>query len=164
VSDVRVFVSFDLEHDVDLCSAMLAQSREKGSGFEVSASSEPREMSDPWQERQRRLICAADEVIVVCGEHTADSMRMSAELRIVQEESKPYFLLWGRRGTMCTRPTGARSDDSMYSWTPEILRSQIAWVLRKDQPIEVPNAVKAEPRARSLNAPPQTRRRTEHSS
>jgi hypothetical protein len=136
MGDVRIFVSFDLEHDADLCSAMLAQSREVGSGFEVSASSEARQMTDLWEERQRRQIREADEVIILCGAHSADSLRMSAELRIVQEEEKPYFLLWGRREIMCTRPTGARSNDSMYSWTPDILRTQIAYTLRKDRPVE----------------------------
>jgi hypothetical protein len=134
--DVRIFLSFDLEHDGDLWAAMLEQSHKTGSGFRISARSEARQMSDLWEQQQRCQIRDADEVIVVCGAHTADSVRMSAELRIVQEEEKPYFLLWGRREIMCTRPTGARPRDSMYSWTPDILRTQIAYTLRKDRPIE----------------------------
>jgi len=136
MADVRVFVSFDLEHDRDLYAAMLEQSREVGSGLRIASHSEAREMSDQWELKQRTQIREADEVIVVCGAHTADSMRMSAELRIVQEEETPYMLLWGRREIMCTRPVGARPTDSMYSWTPGILRAQIAYTLRKDQPSE----------------------------
>jgi hypothetical protein len=146
MSDVRIFLSYDLEHDGDLWDVILAQSQESASGFEISGRSEPRDMTDPWEERQRRRIRDADEVIVVCGEHTADSLRMSAELRIVQEEEKPYFLLWGRRGTMCTRPTGSRSHDSMYSWTPDILRTQIAMTLRNAHPAEIPESIKRAPR------------------
>jgi hypothetical protein len=134
--DVRVFVSYDLEHDGDLYTAMLEQSREVGSGIRIAAHSEARQMSDQWEQRQRAQIRDADEVIVVCGAHTADSLRMSAELRIVQEEETPYMLLWGRREIMCTKPAGARPNDSMYSWTPGILRAQIAYTLRKDQPSE----------------------------
>ena len=134
--DVRVFVSFDLEHDGDLWDTILEQSRRLGSGFRIAAHSEARQMSDLWELRQRGQIRDADEVIVVCGAHTAESMRMSAELRIVQEEARPYFLLWGRREVMCTRPAGSHPHDSMYSWTPDILRSQIAYALRKDRPSE----------------------------
>jgi hypothetical protein len=44
---------------------------------------------------------------------------------MAQEEDRPYVLLWGRREPMCKKPTTARPADSMYSWTPEILRDQI---------------------------------------
>ena len=48
-------------------------------------------------------------MIVICGEHTEASPGMSAEIRIAQEEKTPYFLLWGRRESLCTKPTGAKS-------------------------------------------------------
>jgi hypothetical protein len=64
-------------------------------------------------------------------------VRVGTELRIAQEEQKPYFLLWGRRERMCTRPAGAKRDDSMYSWTWEILQDQITNTLRNAQPHEV---------------------------
>jgi hypothetical protein len=94
-------------------------------------------VTDGWDERVRRQISRADEVIVICGEHTASSVRVSAELRLAQEEQKPYFLLWGRRERMCTRPVGSKRDDSMYSWTWEILQDQIVTTLRNARPREV---------------------------
>ena len=97
VGDVRIFTSFDVDHDGDLFDRILVQSRSGVSGFEISARSEPGEAALAWQERARRRIRDADEVIVICGQHTGDSPRVSAELRIAQEEKKPYFLLWGRR-------------------------------------------------------------------
>jgi hypothetical protein len=69
-------------------------------------------------------------------------MHVSAELRIAQEEQKPYFLLWGRREHMCTRPVGAKPKDSMYSWTREILHDQIALTLRNAQTRVVPEDCK----------------------
>jgi hypothetical protein len=74
---------------------------------------------------------------VICGEHTAASLSASAELRIAREEQKPYFLLWGRRESMCTKPAGARSTDCMYSWTWAILQSRIVMTLRKALPCKV---------------------------
>jgi hypothetical protein len=130
IDNVRIFISFDLEHDGDLHDRLLQDSVRPNSGFEISAHSEARTLTDPWEDRIRRRICEADEVIVICGEHTDESLRVSAELRIAQEEGRPYFLLWGRRASMCTKPAAAKPADGMYSWTWEILQSQILVTLR----------------------------------
>lgn len=134
---VRIFLSFDLEHDLDLNDQLLAQSGAR-SIFAISDRSEDGNVTDGWTARARSRIAAADEVVFICGEHTDGSPRMSAELRIAQEERKPYVLLWGRRERMCKKPRGARSADAMYSWTPEILEDQISSLLRR----------RAEPRLR----------------
>jgi hypothetical protein len=127
---INVFVSFDLDHDGDLCDLLLEQSGISIFGFEVSGRSKARSVDDLPGEGVRRQIREADEVIVICGEHTEDSMRVSAELRIAQEEQTPYFLLWGRRERMCTKPVSAKRIEGMYSWTSEILQSQILLTLR----------------------------------
>ena len=138
-------MSFDLAHDEDLHDLLLEQSLRRVSGFEISARSEARTMTDLWDEELRRRISEVDEVIVICGEHTGDSMRVSAELRIAQEEQKPYFLLWGRRESMCTKPVEAKRDEGMYSWTWEILQNQIATTLRLAEPLEIPEHCKRRP-------------------
>jgi hypothetical protein len=135
--NVRIFMSFDPDHDGDLHDLLLEQSRKQSSGFEISARSEAATMTDRWDEKVRRQISQADEVIVICGENTGSSVRVSAELRIAQEEQKPYFLLWGRRDRMCTKPVGSKRDDSMYSWTWQILQDQIVTTLRNSKPREV---------------------------
>ena len=142
MGNVRIFMSFDLDHDEDLHDLLLEQSLSRASGFEISARSEARTMTDLWEEKLRRRICEADEVIVICGEHTESSPRVSAELRIAQEEQKPYFLLWGRRESMCTKPVGAKRDEGMYSWTWEILQDQIVTTLRNAHPLEIPERYK----------------------
>jgi hypothetical protein len=130
MSRVRIFVSFDGDHDADLHDLLQAQSVRPGSTFEFSARSQGGVMNEQWSESARGRIRAADEVVVICGEHTNASPRVAAELRMAQEEDRPYFLLWGRRERMCTKPTTARSADGMYSWTPEILQSQILSIRR----------------------------------
>jgi len=142
MGNVRIFISFDLDHDRDLHDRLQEQSLRQASGFEISARSEGQTMTDLWDEKVRRQICAADEVIVICGEHTAASMPMSAELRIAQEKEKPYFLLWGRRESMCTKPAGAKRDEGMYSWTWDILQNQIVTTLRQAQSLEIPEHYK----------------------
>jgi len=131
VSKIKVFVSFDLEHDGELYDELLAQSKTASFDFAVSGGSEKAAAADLSDERARRRIREADQVIVICGEHTEGSVGVSAELRIAQEEKTPYFLLWGRRDLMCTKPIGAKPAEGMYSWTRQVLQDQIAFALRK---------------------------------
>ncbi len=142
MSNVRVYASFDLDHDQDLSDRLLAQSQKGGSEFKVVACSQPGEMSERWSESARRQIERVDEVILICGEHTGSSPRMSAELSLAREAKKPYFLLWGRRERMCTKPVGAKSDEGIYGWTPEILREQVRVTLRNALPLEIPERYK----------------------
>ena len=67
---------------------------------------------------------------------------MSLELDITREEEKPYLLVWGRRDQMCTKPEGALPGDGMYSWTHDILESQMAATLRAATPRVIPDAYK----------------------
>jgi hypothetical protein len=130
MSSVQVFVSFDLEHDSDLYDLFLAQSMLPGSGFEVSGRSGPWSMDTLEREAMRRRMCETTLVIFLCGEHTSACMHMSAELSLVQEATTPYFLVWGRRDIMCTKPVGAKPTEGMYSWTSQILQNRIAVTLR----------------------------------
>ena len=122
---IRVFVSYDREHDGDLHDRLVEQASKSTTGFEISARSRGRAPTDLWDKELRREIREADEVIIICGEHTDCSERVGTELRIAREEERPYFLLWGRRELMCTKPRTAKPADAMYSWTSEILQSQM---------------------------------------
>jgi hypothetical protein len=126
---IRVFVSYDRDHDGDLHDRLVEETS-KTSGFEISARSGPRPPMDFWDEGLRREIREADEVIIICGEHTDRSERVGTELRIAREEERPYLLLWGRRELMCTKPKTAKPADAMYSWTWEILEDQLLTIRR----------------------------------
>lgn len=141
-SGVRVFLSFDVDHDTDLGDRLSEQSRRGGSGFHVASRSEAGEMTDRWQEGVRRRVRDSDELIVICGEYTAESDRVSTELRIAQEEQKPYLLIWGRRERMCSMPLGVKRTACMYTWTWETLVHQVAQTLRDAQPLEIPDSCK----------------------
>jgi hypothetical protein len=137
-----VFVSFDRGHDADLRDRLLAEAR-AGSLFSVAACSEDALDSDAGVARARERIAEADAVIVICGEFTDECASVSAELRIAHEAQKPRLFLWGRRASMCKKPTGARPDDSMYGWTPEILRAQLNVLMRARR--DVPAALRRQP-------------------
>ena len=150
MNDVHVFVSFDLEHDRELYEMILAQSRTQSSGFLIVGSSNRATAHSLCSEKtlhaireanQLIVICEktlhaireANQLIVICGEHSESSASMTAELRVAQQEGKPYFLLWGRREIMCTKPAGAKSSEGMYSWTLPNLRVQMDLMTRSDK-------------------------------
>ena len=141
-SAVRIFLSYDVEHDADLGDRVSDYSRRGGSGFAVASRSAPGTMSDRWQAGVRPRKRDADELIVICGEHTAASERVNTELRIAQEERKPYLLLWGRRERMCSMPHGVKRTSCMYSWTRETLAQLVSQTLREAQPLEIPESCK----------------------
>jgi hypothetical protein len=132
MSDLRIYMSFDVEHDVDLRDLLLAESKRRDR-FAVTHRSEGGEVNDAWAARVRVRIAEADHLVVICGEHTDESAGVSAELKIAQEEQKPYLLLWGRRASMCKKPRGARAEDGMYVWTPSMLEYQLASAQRRSR-------------------------------
>lgn len=138
MSVVRVFVSFDVDHDRDLRDRLLEQARAR-STFQVANRSESGEIDPAWLERARGRIAQASEVIVICGEHSDASPRMCAELEITRELRKPYLLLWGRRDRACRKPKGARPDDGMYNWTLEILEHQLSALQRRNDSLDLPD-------------------------
>jgi hypothetical protein len=137
MTDVTIYMSYDLDHDRDLHDRLVQQAK-RPAPFAIASRSEAGEMTDEWAERVRGRISEADEVVVICGEHTDESPRVSAELRMAQEQKKPYLLLWGRRDSMCKKPKGARSEDGMYLWTPSMLEHQLAFSLRRRREDELP--------------------------
>lgn len=139
---IRIFVSFDREHDTDLGARLETEAKRTGSTFELCGHSHAGGVSEAWTESSRARIRAADGLIVICGEHTDASPHVATELRIAQEEGKPYMLLWGRREAMCKKPEGAKPADAMYSWTRPILESQVDMVVRGAKPFEVPDNCK----------------------
>ena len=141
MNQIQVFVSFDIEHDRELFEELRTQS--SSSGFAVSGGSERHTATDVWSEKVRRRIRNADQVIFICSEHTEASVSMSNELRIAQQEKTPYFLLWGRREIMCTKPLGAKTAEGMYSWTRQILQDQIAITSRSTRTDEIAETLRS---------------------
>jgi hypothetical protein len=130
MNPIRIFISFDIEHDGELYDLLLAQSRTATSGFAVAGASERSIAGEVPSEKVRRQIREADQMIVLCGEHTDASTRVGSELRIAREEGTPHFLVWGRRELMCVKPVGAASGEGMFSWTRQILQDQIELIAR----------------------------------
>ena len=117
MSKVRVFISFDFDHDEDLRDLLVEQSSNPDSPFEMVDQSVKEPMTGDWKEKVRERIKKTDQMIVICGGHANAATGVGAELKIALEEKIPYFLLSGRKDKANKKPVSARPDDKMYTWT-----------------------------------------------
>ena len=117
------FISFDYDHDNLLPIFLSGQAKNEDSPFEISDWSVKEELSGDWKEKVRARIKKVDQVIILCGEHTDTTSGVNAELKLTQEEKKPYFLLWGYSDKTCKKPRAALDSDKIYKWTWDNLKS-----------------------------------------
>ena len=121
----RVFTSFDYDHDEDLRVLLIGQSKNSDPPFDLADWSVKEPMTGDWKAKVRTRIKATDQMVVICGQHTHTASGVSVEIKIAQEEGKPYFLLKGRKDKTCTKPTAAKSTDKIYTWTWDNLKKLI---------------------------------------
>lgn len=121
----RVFISFDYDHDLDLKNLLVGQAKNSDSPFEIADFSIKEVLSEDWKKKARTRIKGCNIVTVICGQHTDTASGVSAEVKIAQEESVDYFLLWGRSGKTCKKPKAAKSSDKVYKWTWDNLKALI---------------------------------------
>src|SRR5262245_47229336 len=121
----RAFISFDYDHDEDLCVMLAGQSKHPDTPFEIKDRSLREPLTGDWKTKVRRRMDNVEVVIIICGESTHTASGVAAELTIAREAGKPYFLLWGRGEKHCTKPTSALASDKIYSWTWENLKALI---------------------------------------
>ncbi len=122
---IRVFISFDFDHDEHLRNLLVGQAKNPDTPFEIANWSVKEAMTGDWKVKVRNRIRQVDQVIVICGEHTDKAAGVSVEVKIAQDEGKPYFLLWGRSEKSCKKPTSAKNSDKIYKWTWENLKKLI---------------------------------------
>ena len=121
----RVFISFDYDHDSDLKTLLIGQSRLEGSPFEIADWSVKEELTGDWEATVKERIRKVEIVAIICGEYTDTATGVSAEVKIAQEEEIPYFLLKGRKDKTCEKPNSAKYSDKIYKWTWDNLKSLI---------------------------------------
>jgi hypothetical protein len=125
MAKVPVFISFDYDHDLSLKNLLVGQAVYEDSPFEIADWS-IKDPSSDWMEKARTRIKRADQVIVICGEHTNSATGVDVEIAIAREESTPYFLLGGSKDKTTKKPTSALSTDKIYNWTWDNLKLLIA--------------------------------------
>jgi hypothetical protein len=121
----RIFISFDYDHDEDTKIMLAGQAKLDDSPFDFADASLKYHLTGDWKEKVRRRMDNIDVVIVLCGPHTHKAAGVAAELTIAQEEKKPYFLLAAYSDKECTKPASAKSEDKVYKWTWDNLKTLI---------------------------------------
>ena len=122
---VKVFISFDYDHDLEIKNALVAQSELDDSPFEIHDISIKQAIDSNWKTYARRKIKESDVVIFLCGKHTDNARGVSAEMSITQEENKDYFLLCGRTDGIVKKPNNSKASDHIYKWTWDNLKKLI---------------------------------------
>jgi len=121
----RVFISFDFDHDEDIKTLLAGQAKHPDSPFDFTDASVKYHLTGDWKDKVRSRMGNIDIVIVLCGQSTHTAKGVADELTIARETKKPYFLLWGRNGKTCTKPTTALASDKIYNWTWDNLKALI---------------------------------------
>lgn len=121
----RAFISFDYDHDQDLRVLLAGQGKNPATPFSMHDWSVKDTMTGDWKSKVRSRIRSTDLTIILCGEYTHTASGVAAELAITREEGKPFFLLWGRPNSTCTKPRTANPSDKIYKWTWDNLKALI---------------------------------------
>lgn len=123
----RTFISFDFDNDEELKDALVGQARQDRSPFSVADWSLQEEQKEwEWKDKARERIKRAEVVVVICGTKTHQAPGVAAELAMVQQLKKPYFLLRGRPDKQCSKPSTAKVSDKMYKWSWKNLEALFA--------------------------------------
>ncbi|MCP4651314.1 MAG: hypothetical protein GY853_14695 [PVC group bacterium] len=117
MAKVPVYISFDYDNDSDLKVLLVGQAKNEESPFSIIDHSIKEELSGDWKAKARTRIKRAEQVIVICGQYTANAPGVNAEIKIAIEEEITYFLINGRNGKTCYKPGAAKSTDKIYDWT-----------------------------------------------
>jgi hypothetical protein len=125
MAKTRVYIGFDYDHDADLKTLLVGQSKNEDSPFEIADWSIKEHIDGNWEKKAKSRICSVDVVALICGEHTDTATGVAAELKIAKEEEIPYFLLWGYSDKTCKKPKNAGAGDKIYKWTWDNLKSLI---------------------------------------
>lgn len=119
------FISFDYDHDDDLRTMLVGQAKNTDSPFWIADYSVKEAMTGDWKAKVRTRMKRASVAAVICGQYTHTATGVAEEVSIAQEEGISYFLLWGRSGKTCYKPSTARAGDQIYEWTWDNLKKLI---------------------------------------
>ena len=123
MAKVKVFISFDFDHDSGLKAMLVGQAKNDDSPFEIADYSVKEELSGDWKEKVRARIKKVDQVIILCGENTDTASGVNAEVKLTREENKPYFCLAGYADKVNKKPNATLSTDKLYKWTWDNLKT-----------------------------------------
>lgn len=112
---IKVFISFDYEHDKDIRNSLQQQMYNQESLRFLDCSIH-KPIDEKWKREARKKIENCDLVIFLCGRNTSTTSGVTAEMSIVQELKKPYILLKGRKKIKVEKPRNSLKSDIIIPW------------------------------------------------
>ena len=122
MSKKKIFISFDYENDKNIKGSLKSQLESDVVSVAVSDRSINKAIDEKWKDEARRRISGCNFIIFLCGAKTNKAAGVSAEMSIVKELGKPYFLLCGRRDGDVKKPNGSLKSDKIYKWKSKNLK------------------------------------------
>ena len=119
-----VFLSYDLENDEDLRELLFDEASQSNFPLAFKVWSEKGLDDDVVRDRIR--MC--DLVLILCGEMTFQKGNVDREFVMAKEEGKPYLLVQGRKGRLCSSPPSAEASDNQHEWSWEVFEKFAASV------------------------------------
>jgi len=116
----KIFISFDFDKDRALKDLLIGQSKNPESPFEVfDHSLKEAAPEKDWEDRARRRINLADEMVVLVGSVTYRAPGVLKEVRIARELGKKIVQVIGHKDGAHRRVPGA---GVLYRWTWDNLK------------------------------------------
>lgn len=119
MSDPRVFISFDFDHNETDKMLFVGQSRNSRTPFTVQDWSSKKALPEnTWRSLIREKISRTNMVVVLVGKYMATATGVAAEVQMAQELNVPYFGIYvGGADATSTLPTGlARNRTIAWTW------------------------------------------------
>ena len=117
----KVFVSFDYDHDAQLKTTLIGQSRMADSPFSINDVS-LQQATPEWQQKARAAIEGCDVFIIILGDHTHQAQGVKRELRMARDLGKKRFQL-RKKGQFPTPLDGA---GEVVSWRWKNLKRRLS--------------------------------------
>ncbi len=121
----RVFISFDYDNDEGAKIMLAGQAKLEDSPFDFKDASIKEHLDGDWKAKVKRRMDNIDVVVILCGVKTDTAKGVTHELEIAKECGKEYFYLAAYSDKGCVKPKGADSNDKLYKWTWDNLKTLI---------------------------------------
>lgn len=118
MADPRAFISFDFDHDEDLKTLFVGQSRNSRTPFTIQDWSAKEAMpQNEWEQIVEDKIRHCNMVIVLVGKYMKTATGVAKEIKMAQKNDVPYFGVYvGEAGPGSNLPEGLSSWRTIV-WT-----------------------------------------------
>ena len=113
MAKTKVFASYDYEHDSDMKSNLIAESKKPDSPFSINDLS-LQEKEPDWQQKARAAIERSDVVVVLLGDNTHQASGVRREIKMARQIGKRRFQL--RKQGHNPKPLEGAGDVVAWRW------------------------------------------------